>query len=108
MRVWQLNWNTRLPGISGDVDINKCAGSLGRPWWIKDMVEAPGSLFPPRYQVRPKVSGAPVALYKSPRGIVDRTLNITWVSDVTEITLDGWLRVGRTPDLWAKEESFKI
>lgn len=106
--VWQMNWQTRLPGITGDVDINKFQGTLGKPWYIRDMLQAPGSSLPVRYQARPKVSGAPVTLYKSPRGIVDRTLNITWTSDVTEITLDGWLRVGVNPPLWGREESFRV
>lgn len=106
--VWQINWQTRLPGISGDVDVNKYAGALGRPWWVRDMTQTPGSSLPVRYRVQPKVSGAPVTLYKSPRGIVDRTLNITWTSDVTEITLDGWLRVGISPPLWGREESFRV
>lgn len=103
---WQINWQTRLPGILGDVDINKFKGVLGRPWYIRDMTQDPGSTKPVRYQVMPKVSGAPVILYKSPRCAIDRTLNVTWTVDVIEITLDGWLKVG--PSLWAKEESFKL
>lgn len=105
---WQMNWQSRIPGITGDVDINKFKGTQGKPWWVRDMNQVPGSPLPVRYQVRPKVSGAPVTLYESPRGQVARTLNITWTSDVFEITLDGWLRVGMNPALWGKEESFKL
>jgi len=105
---WQINWATRLPGISGAVDIDKYKGALPRPWYVRDMTPDPIPSRPPRYQVRPKISGAPVTLYKTPNGEVDRTLNVTWVSDVSEITLDGWLRVGYNPPLWAREEHFKI
>lgn len=105
---WQINWATRLPGISGAVDIDKYKGTLPRPWWVRDMTPDPIPSRPPRCQVRPRVSGAPVTLYKSPSGEIDRTLNVTWVSDVSEITLDGWLRVGFNPPLWAREEHFKV
>lgn len=104
---WQINWQTRLPGISGDVDIDKFRGTLPRPWWVRDMTQTFGSTLPVRYQVRPKVSGAPVNIYKAPHGEIARDpLNVTWTVDVFEITLDGWLRV--SPVWWAKEESFKV
>lgn len=105
---WQINWQTRIPGIAGDVDIDKHKGSILRPWYVRDMTQVFGSTLPVRYQVRPKVSGAPVTLYKSPHGAIDRVMNITWISDVTEITLDGWLRVDITPPLWGRESDFKV
>lgn len=105
---WQINWATRIPGIEGMVDVNKFRGSAPRPWWIKDMKPNPAfPTRPPSYSVRPAVNGAAVRCHKTPNGAFDRTLNITWVSDVYEVTLDGWLRVSLTPELWAEEKHFK-
>lgn len=105
---WQINWTARLPGISGAVDVNKYAGALPRPWWVRDFTPGTNPVSPPRYKAQPKVSGAPVTLHKAPHGDVDRILDISWTVDVTEITLDGWLRVNASPPLWGEEKNFKV
>lgn len=95
---WQVTWKGRIPGISANVDVNVFKGLAAKPWWVRDCP----------FNALPAINLAPVTLYKSPHGIIDRTMNINWLSKVTAYALDGWLKVADNPPLWAEAKHFKV